>query len=232
MKQNMYEIEKNVEKILRGDSTGFLTKNVRMDVEKRLKKYNYSIFSPFSEAEKVIIYYNKQPRVRLFMIICYKDENLKHSSIMGSLYGLNITSEMFGDIVKWKEKFYVYLLNDICDWVLTNFRTVGNIPVSLKEVSLDYLNDFEREYQVQELIVSSLRIDTIISRLIGCNRDAVGDKIKNQEIFINEVVAKRVSVSLEIGDIFSIRKYGKFRFKNIIGMSKKGNFIIEIDKYI
>lgn len=232
MKQNVYEIEKNVERILSGSSTGFLTNNVRKAVQCRLKKQDYEVFIPFVEAEKVILYNNDYPRVRLFKIVCWYDYELKHSSIMGSLFGLNITSEKFGDIVKCNDDFYVYLLDDICSYVIDNLRIVGNIPVCLEEVPIETLRDFKREYEEIELVVSSLRIDTIISRLVGCNREGISDKIKNQEIFINDECAKKVSNLLEVGDIFSVRKFGKFKFKEIIGKTKKDNFIIVIDKYI
>lgn len=232
MKQNVYEVEKNVEKILRGGSTGFLTNNVRLAVQRRLKKNNYEVFSPFREAEKVILYSWDYPRVRLFQICCYKEEELKHSAIMGSLFGLNITSEMFGDIVKWQQNFYVYLLDDICELVLGELRSVGNVAVKLKEVPVDLLKNFEREYEKKELIVSSLRIDTVIARLIGCNRDGIHEKIKNQEIFVNDEAVKKVSILLEPGDVFSVRRYGKFCFREIVGKTKKNNFIVEIDKYV
>ena len=233
LKQNVYEVEKNVEKLLRGGSTGFLTNNIRMAIQSKLKGRDCQVFSPFREAEKVILYSgNSYPDIRLFMICCYKDDEIKHSSIMGSLFGLNITSEMFGDIIKWKNNFYVYLLGGICELVIKELKMIGNIPVSLKEVSGDLLKDFEREYEKNELIVSSLRIDTVISRLIGCNRDCINDKIHNQEIIINDVFVKKASSVMDVGDVFSVRRYGKFKFKDIVGKTKKDNFIIEIDKYI
>lgn len=232
LRQNGYEIEKNVEKILRGGKTGFLTSSVRMAVQGRLKKKDYEIFAPFDEAEKVILYSGNDPKVRLFMIDCYKGEELRHSAIMGSLFGLNITSEMFGDIVKWQDNFYVYLVDEISDLVVKEFRMVGNVPISLREVPTDLLENFERVYERQELIVSSLRIDTVISRLIGCNRDGVSEIVRDQDIFINDVAVRKVSYVMETGDVFSVRRYGKFRFNGVIGRTKKDNFIIEIDKYV
>ena len=232
MKQNIYEIEKNVEKILRGSSTGFLNGSVRRAVQSKLKKKDYKVFKPFDDAEKVILYSYECPNVCLFRIKCYKDDELKHSSIMGSLFGLNITNEKFGDIVKWHNEFYVYLLDDISSYVIDNLKGVGNVSIELEEVPLELLENFKREYEEVELIVSSLRIDTVISRLIGCNRDSVGDKFKNNEIFLNDEVPRKASEVLEVGDIFSIRKFGKYRFKEIIGKTKKDNFIIKIDKYI
>lgn len=232
MKQNVYEIEKNVEKILRGDATGFLNKKLSYDVQMRLKKFDFKVFSPFEEAEKVVLYANECPKVRLFKICCYKDDIINHSSVMGSLFGLNITNEKFGDIVKWQNDFYIYLLNDICDLVIDELRMIGSVPVSLKEVSGDLLCNFEREYEKIELIVSSLRIDTVISKLIGCNRDLVSEKVKGQDVFLNDVVVKKASNVFEVGDVFSVRRCGKFKFRKIIGRTKKDNYIIEIDKYV
>lgn len=232
MKQNVYEIEKNVEKILRGGATGFLNGSIIKAVQSRLKKKDYEVFKSFEEAEKVILYSYEYPSVRLFKIKCYKENELKHSSIMGSLFGLNITNEKFGDIIKWNNDFYVYLLDDISTYVVDNLTMVGNVSVNLEEVPLNLLEDFKRDYEELELIVSSLRIDTVISRLIGCNRDSIGDKLRNNEIFLNDEVPRKSSDVLEVGDIFSIRKFGKYRFKRIIGRTKKDNFIISIDKYV
>lgn len=232
MKQNIYEVEKNVEKILRGKATGFLTSNVRLAIQNRLKKKEYNVFLPFKEAEKVILYADVTPKVHLFQICCYKDDELRHSSIMGSLFGLNITSEMFGDIVKWQNSFYVYLTDDVSELVVQELKFIGSIPVCLKEVPIELLSEFDRTYEKIELIVSSLRTDTVIAKLIGCNRDEIYNKIRDKEIFINEIPVKRASNLLCVGDVFSIRKYGKFIFREIIGETKKGNLIVDIDKYI
>lgn len=232
LKQNVYEIEKNFEKILNCGYTGFLNKNVQNELKRRLGKIDYDIFSPFPEAEKVIFYADTSPEIRLFKINSYKGDVIKHSEVMGSLFGLNITSEMFGDIVWWNGNFYVYLLSSICDLVLDEFRTVGSANVCLEEVSVDYLKDFKREFENIELVVSSLRVDTIVSRLIGCNRDLVGEKVRNQEIFVNDVAIRKVSIVLDTGDVFSVRRYGKFRFGRVVCRTKKDNFVVEINKYI
>ena len=232
MRQNMYEVEKNIEKLFRGEATGFLTSSVRRLVERRLKGFDYEIYVPFPEADKVILYSVHKPKVHLFCICCYKEQELKHSTIMGSLFGINITGEMFGDIVRYQNNFYVYLLDSICELVKKEFRTAGNVSVKLEEVPIDFLEKFEREYESKEIIVSSLRIDTVVSRLIGSNRDNIFDKVRDKEIYINDMLVKKANGLLEVGDVFSIRRFGKFRFKGIIGKTKKDNFIIVVDKFI
>lgn len=232
MKRNTYEVEKNIEKILRGNSTGFLSPNIKQEITKKLKKDQYNIFSPFNEAEKIIIYSKTIPHIKLFKVNCYKTDKLTHSAIMGSLFGLNITSEMFGDIINYNNHFYIYLLDSISDLVTENLKIIGTTPISLEEVDSNLLKNYSREYESIKLIVSSLRLDTIISKLASCNREKVITKIKNQEILINDIPAAKTSTLLKPNDIFSIRKIGKFKFKEIMGTTKKDNLIIEINKYI
>ena len=110
-----------------------------------------------------------------------------------------------------------------------NLMPTGNIK--LKEVPLSILDDYHRTYQEIELIVSSLRIDTVVSRLIGSSRDNIKKKFYNDEVILNYEVCNKNSYLLNDGDIFSIRKYRKYKFNQILKNTKKGGFIIEILMY-
>jgi len=230
MKTNSYEIEKNVEKIKRGDSTGFITLNIYNDVIRYLKKDEYSTYYTYPVCDKVIIYSNKEPRVKLFRIDSY--DKLSHQAIMGSLFGLNISSEVFGDIVLYEDKFYVYLMDYISDLVVNELCMIGNNYVKLVEVDIYYLSEYKRSYERLELIVSSLRIDTVISRMVNVNRDKAKDMIKNKLVTLNYDILSKYDYILKDGEIFSIRKLGKYKYVGIIKRTKKNNYIIEIDKYI
>lgn len=232
LKRNIYEVEKNIERILKGESTGFLTFNVSREIQGKLKQRDYQIFSPYEGAEKVILFSKKEPKIRLYRIDCYEQDKITHSSILGSLFGLNITSEMFGDIVLYDGNFYFYVLDDIHEYVMNNFTMVGNTVIQLIEVSSDFLNHYQRAYEDYELIVASLRIDAVIARLIGVNREKVQIKIKEKLVLLNGEVLNKSSYLLREGDIFSIRGFGKFIYFGIKDMTKKNRFVIQIKKYI
>ena len=89
---------------------------------------------------------------------------------------------------------------------------IGNKKVKLKEVNVNYLNDYKRKYETYEFIVSSLRLDTVIAKIIGCNRDKIKDKIHNKEIVVNYNIINSSSYIFKEGDIFSIKKYGKYSY--------------------
>ena len=110
-----------------------------------------------------------------------------------------------GDIVLYDGCFYVYFLESIVDLILEQFTMVGNLAIKLIQVDSNFLDDYKREYEEFEFIVTSERIDTIISRIIGGNREKVQEKIKNKLVLVNGDVLTKTSYVLHENDIFSIK---------------------------
>lgn len=227
---NEYVIKKNVDKIRNGEYTDFLNPAMVRDISYRIKKDEYKVYRPYPESDKVILYTNTIPRVRLLEIISYYP--LTHREILGSLYGLNIADEVFGDIIIWDNKYFFYVADKIINYMLDNFKMVGNNSIKLREVNLDVMADYKRKYEEIEFIVSSLRLDTVLSRLIGMSRDKIKEKFKNKDIILNYKIVNNNSYMLQEGDIFSIRKYGKYKFIGVIKSTKKDNYIIKCFKYL
>lgn len=226
----MYKIEKYVDKILNNDYTYFLNPIDVKELKGKLNKNQYKIYSPTKDSEKVIIYNKKKPEVSLYEI--ETNNHLRHQEILGSLFNLNIDESMFGDIIIKDNHYYVFILDLIEDYFISNFNKIGKYNITLKKIDTDYLKDYERSYEEIEMIVTSLRIDTVISRIIHSNRDAIKDKIKDREIYLNHEYLKKTDYKLKEGDIFSIRKFGKYKYIKIVNNTKKDNYVILLHKYI
>ena len=226
----MYNIKKNIDRLNRGESTFFLEPNEIKEVSKHFKKYEFNIFKPFEEAEKVILYKDTLPKVVLFKIIT--KEVFRHQDILGSIFSLNIEKCVFGDIIIDDNNYYFYLLESMKDYFLTNFNKIKNNYIKLEEIDIDSLKDYKRKYQELELIIKSERIDSIVSNITNTSRGKVKDKFKNKEIILNYEVLTNPSYLLKEEDIFSIRKYGKFKYIGKIKQTKKNNYIIKIHKYL
>ena len=97
-----YEIKKNVDKIKRGGYTFFLAPNIYKEVSYRLNKKEYDLYYPYPDSDKVIMYSDSIPKIKLYEIISYYP--LSHREILGSLFGLNISNEVFGDIIVDNDK--------------------------------------------------------------------------------------------------------------------------------
>lgn len=229
-KKDYYIIEKNLNKLYRHESTNFLDPSTYHNVINKLKGINYNTYYSYKDSDKVIIYLDELPQVRLLEILSY--DKLTHREIMGSLFGLNIDSELFGDIIITNNRYYIMVMNQIYDLIINEFKMVGKHPIKLKEVSLDILINYERKYEEINLIVSSTRIDNVIANLIGTSREGIKRKFLDDEVILNYEVCHKLTYELKENDTFSIRKYGKYKYKGIIKETKKNNHLITLLKYI
>ncbi len=230
MKQDIYKINNSIDRLLKGKSTLFLDAKEFKQVTSKIKKNNYKIFYPYEDSEKVILYTNEIPKISLIKITSYN--KLKHQEILGSILGLNISSSYLGDIIIDEDNYYFYIFDELKDFILNNLIMIGNNNVKLEEIDFNYLSNYKRKYEENKIIVSSLRIDNVISKIIKTNRDRVIDKIKNKEIILNYEIVNKNSILLKENDIFSIRRYGKYKFIGIEKSTKKDNYIIKYLKYI
>ena len=225
----IYTVEKIVEKVLYSNSTNFVEIKYLNRVKKELKNVKYNIYEPFSGATKIILY-NKMPNIKIYEIISSND--LRHQDILGTLYSLNISDEMFGDVVIWNNRYFIIILSSIDNYIKSNLTSIRNSKVELIEKDPYYLKDYKQEYEECIIIVPSIRVDVIVSKIINSSRSNALEKIKNGDIYLNYELLTKPTYMLKENDIFSIRKYGKYKFNGIINETKKGNIIVNISKYV
>lgn len=225
----IYTVEKIVEKVLYSNSTNFVEIKYLNRLKKELKNIKYNIYEPFSGATKVILY-NKMPNIKIYEIISSND--LRHQDILGTLYSLNISDEMFGDVVIWNNRYFIIILSSIDNYIKSNLISIRNSKVDLIEKDPYYLKNYKQEYEEFNIIVPSIRVDVIVSKIINSSRSNALEKIKNGDIYLNYELLTKPTYMLKENDIFSIRKYGKYKFNGIINETKKGNIIVNISKYV
>ena len=225
----IYTVEKIVEKVLYSNSTNFVEIKYLNRVKKELKNVKYNIYEPFIGATKIILY-NKMPNIKIYEIISSND--LRHQDILGTLYSLNISDEMFGDVVIWNNRYFIIILSSIDNYIKSNLITIRNSKVELIEKNPYYLRNYKQEYEEFNIIVPSIRVDVIVSKIINSSRSNALEKIKNGDIYLNYELLTKPTYMLKENDIFSIRKYGKYKFNGIINETKKGNIIVNISKYV
>lgn len=230
MKKDYYLIEKNISKLYQGEYTNFLDHTSYKNIVSKLKNINYQTYYPYPDSEKIIIYTNNIPHIKYLEILSY--DKLTHREILGSLFGLNIDNGLFGDIIITNNHYYIMIMESIYNLIMQEYHMVGNHHIKLKEVSPDILKDYERQYEEISLIVSSTRIDNIISNLVGSSRENIKKKFMDDEVILNYEPCHKLNYILKENDIFSIKKSGKYIYKGIINTTKKNNYIIKIQKYI
>lgn len=226
----MYFIQKNVTRILNNQTNFFLNPKELLEVKKKLSNIKYSIYYPYKDSEKILLYTKNIPEVLLYEIKAKIP--IRHQDILGSMYSLNIAPELFGDILIINNHYYIYILPIIRNYFETNFLKVKNSNVILEEISIEILKDYERKYESFEIIVSSNRIDTVISRICNISRNNFSDMIKKKEIILNYDFLKNSSYKLKENDTFSIKGIGKFKYIGVLKNTKGNNCVIQLLKYL
>lgn len=230
MKSNIYRGSNNVDRLYNDKSTLFLDSKELKDIKHKLKGLEYKTYYLYEDCDKVLLYRNNIPDIKLYRIDC--DKELKHQNILGTILSLGIDSAYIGDIVKLNDNFYIFVLESMSRYLIDNLDEIRGIKIKLIEDNSAIFENYKRKYEDISLIVSSERLDSIISSLCNISRKMADTLISNKNVLLNYDVALKNTYILKENDIFSIRRVGKFKYVGILKNTRKDKLIVKVLKYI
>ena len=154
-------------------------------------------------------------------------DNLSHRDFLGSLMGLGIRREVLGDIIISENKGYLFCLENIADYIIENLTQVRHTKVecsTTKEIPQNALPQPEN----LELIVSSERLDVIVSAIYKMSRSQVLPIFHTEKVFVNGAVKTSPSATLNVGDKVSVRGFGRFIYNGVLRHTKKDRLVISV----
>lgn len=143
---------------------------------------------------------------------------------------LGIEREMIGDIKIMDNVGYIFCTDRISNYIVENLSSVKHtsIKCTVADAVPEILNELPEE---TEFIVSSLRIDTVLSAVYKMSRNSASQLINQQRVFINSNIIYKDSVLLKDGDVVSARGYGKFIYSKAVNETKKHKIVVAIRVY-
>ena len=232
------------------ENTDFLNLYEQDLVDKFLKKLkfkNYYFFGGTSEAErKVLIIYPeklteemaRKNHDKIMSVIKIKvpvelNNEYDHRRYLGAIIKLGIEREKIGDISVRSTSAEIVVKNEVKEFLIQNLGSLTRF--SSAEITAENINDLQKiETQKIEIteIVASLRLDNIVASLARTSRNKAVDILEQERVFLNFKNETKPSKQVKVGDIITIRGKGRFEFKEISGNTRKGRFVIKIDKYV
>lgn len=204
-------------------------------------KHGYNLFGGFSDAErKIAVFGNEdefgyapQPPVKILKVSPLSQkfaDDLTHRDFLGSLMGLGIKRETLGDIIISDNCGYIFCLEGMAKFIIDNLTSVRRTSVYCEEC--DALPENALPAPEEKLIiVSSLRLDTLISAIYNISRSKSSALIEGEKVFINGKLASSISKPIENDDTISVRGYGRFKLVEILGSTKKDRLRIKCNVY-
>lgn len=213
--------------------SNFLDLRVLSLFESRVKNedISYKIIEKIPDSEKKVVWFGPledgEDSITLYHGICQNP--VRHKDVLGCLFKIGLNTSTIGDIVVEDNEFYFTNLTRINSFVENNLVSIGKQKVTINKVNTITLT--KERYQEITIVVNSMRLDTIISRLANVSRNSALNKIKNKEIYVNFQEVIKPTYLLKEQDILSIRRVGKFKIGKILHETRKNKILLEIKKY-
>ena len=226
----------------RNTVTKFLT-NFEQIVLSQIVAYNYSdfkveFFGGFDDAErkKAKIISNEYYDID-YDIVCLKAKfnnkfnKIEHRNILGAIHNLGINFNRFGDIIVLENEVYIFVDEEIADYISMEFTKAGRVNLNFERVDLSDVT-IEKKYEDFEIVSSSFRIDSIVAKITNKSRSKVKEFLEQDFIKLNHVILRNGEKTCTTDDIISIRKYGRFVVKDYRQNKKSLKYRITISKLV
>lgn len=160
----------------------------------------------------------------------FSDE-LSHRDYLGALLNLGIERTVLGDIVIEDKKAYVFVKNNMTDYIVDGLTRVKHTSVMVEKVDKA---DFKYSPNIEQIKgnVASVRLDSLIALAFKSSRSKIVPLIENGKVFVNGKMITNNGCKLKENDIISVRGMGRFQYREVVSETRKGRLYVTVDKYI
>lgn len=181
---------------------------------------------PSAERQSVTIApsgYQLETNICCFELVYNRKFNrLEHKHIMGTLYNMGISESLIGDIIVSSEgRVQICVGNELRENLPLLQSRYGNTPVQYQLI--DKIGIEGKAPSVGIRSSKTLRLDSICKGITHNSRTGMSKEIRKGNVFVNHKQEKDPIYKVGIGDLISIRGYGRAQVIDIIPVNGKYN---------
>ena len=160
-------------------------------------------------------------------------DKLSHRDFLGAILNLGIERKLIGDIVIINNVGYVFVKSEIVEYLKDSLERIKHTDVKLSVIDSENLpeGDFFKTERVK-IQLSGERLDAVISKLFSISREESLSLFKKGLVFVCGKLIENNSYTPKADDVVSVRGFGRFIYRGVVGLSKKGKLNVELDVYI
>jgi len=223
----------------------FLTPDEQLlidSIEPEIKHVKHMMYGGHESCERQIIRFGSEKELGYeedfpISILCIEpliekfSDNLSHRDYLGAVMNLGIERHIIGDIILKEKKAFVFCLNEIADYIMSEITRVKHTSVKITKVNGE-IADLKRKLEDFELLVSSPRFDAVVAALTKLSRGKAVELFREKKVLLNNRICENNSLLLKDGSTISIRGYGKYVFLSEGGKTRKDRVYLHMQKYI
>lgn len=147
-------------------------------------------------------------------------EKLTHRDVLGALMSLGIERAKIGDLIVNDAEMLFFAKEEIVPYLIDQLSAIRHTVVTLEPTAARQI-DYQPRFEEREAIVTSNRLDAVIAAICKLSRSAALRLIQEGKIFVNGAECLHNTYYCKQGDLLSIRGFGKVRFGETLGVTKK-----------
>lgn len=157
-------------------------------------------------------------------------DTLSHRDILGAVMNLGIERGKIGDILLKENTAYLFCTDSVKPYIFEQLEKIKHTIVKLSETDTKNLA-IQPDFEHLSGIITSNRLDAVIACICKMSRSTASSMITSGKISVNGKEILHNTYVCKMGDILSIRSYGKYIFDAVSGETKKGRMKINYRKY-
>lgn len=156
-------------------------------------------------------------------------EALTHRDYLGSILALGIERDVIGDIIIKDTEAFVFVKDDMCEYIKDSLTRVRHTDVTITETDADGIAQ-SRSFRRVRVQAESERADGIVAKVFSLSRERASGLFTKSLVFENGIQISGKS-TLTRGATVSVRGYGRFIYLGYESTSRKGKLNIDIDLF-
>ena len=158
-------------------------------------------------------------------------EKLTHRDFLGTVLGLGIERRCVGDIVLRDGGAYIFVKEDIADFVAEGLTRARHTPLITRVT--DELPEGELyKTELRHVQANGERLDALIAKLYSLSRDDAQALFSKKLVFASGKCTESTSYIPKPGEVISVRGYGRFIFRGYDSLTRKGKLNITLEVYV
>ncbi len=224
------------------DFLGLAEQSAFQECRAALRGIKYAAFGGAEGAERVMIRFGDEDELGYelpFPITVLKvaptsqkfADKLTHRDFLGALLNLGIERSVLGDIVIIDNVGYVFVKEDMADYVKGSLLRVKHTDVRISVIEdLPEGELYRREER--RIQISSERLDAVIAKVFSLSRDDAQALFTRGLVFVGGRCIESASYTPKADDVISVRGYGRMIYHGFDSLSKKGKLNATVELYV
>lgn len=170
--------------------------------------------------------------IKVLEFIKKYDKSLTHRHYLGTILSMGIDRGKIGDILVDSERAYVFLSEDIAEFVKNGINKIAGVGV---ETQLRECGDIvvpEKRFEEIDTVCASMRLDAVLAAVLNISRSRAKTFIMSGRAAVNHVDTLNADCILKEGDLLSIRGFGRVEIEDIGRKTRSDRLHITLKKYI